>query len=73
MAYQEKLFAADITDKELISLIHKELLDRNKKNISILTEIYTKYISRQFIEKKIQISLDIGKVFSSTHSKKNAN
>lgn len=62
----EKIFATLITDKWLISLINKEILKINGKNINYQIAKQSMGKHREFTEKKIEIILKDMKRYSTS-------
>ena len=54
--YQEKIFAKTISDKGLLSKIHKELLKPNNKNTNNLFKTWTKYLDGQITKEDTQMA-----------------
>ena len=52
----EKIIANEATDKELISKIHKQLLQLNSRKINDSIKKWTKELNRHFFKEDIQIN-----------------
>ena len=63
--YQEKIFEKAISDKGLLSKIHKELLKSNNKNTNNLFKMWAKYLDRSLKIYRWQINTE--KRYSSLH------
>ena len=69
----EKITANEITDKQLISKIYKQLLQLNSRKINDTIKKWAKELNGHFSKEDIQMANKHEKMLSITHYQRNAN